>query len=318
MSIKTLISTTALIAGMTAIAPTTQAADWTLSTDFVGEYVFRGQTFGAESVQPAVEVSLENGLTLGIWGSTGVGEQSDDNGDEIDFYAAYSLPLSDTFTLDLGATYYHYPQGGDLLETEDGAVGSYEFSAGTSFDAPFGPSLTAYYDTTLENFTLEGGLGHSIAAGPKGSFDLGAALGYVDLGNDGTIGGSEAVTIGSLANSFFDGGTTVAEIEALLDGLTLSAADQALIDAIDLNNPALADVNAAADVLLAPAVAGDAFDSYTYGSISAAYSYAFSDAASGYIGVTAVASSEDTLADTEDSSPESSTVYYSIGLSTGF
>ena len=42
------------------------------------------------------------------------------------------------------------------------------------------PSASAYYDLTLEAFTLEGGVSHSIPAGDKTSFDLGATLGLVD------------------------------------------------------------------------------------------------------------------------------------------
>ena len=263
MSMKTLISSAALIAGMATIAPAATAADWSLSADFVGEYVFRGFTLGAEAVQTGAEVSLENGLTFGVWGSLGVGEQSIFTGDEVDLYVGYSVPVSDTFSLDLGATIYHYPQLGDVLSFGDFSdpddASTLEFSAGTSFGGTLDPSVTVYYDTSLDNITLEGGAGYSFPAGPSSSIDLGASLGYVALGDDSTGYGT------------------------------------------------------------------DIFDSYTYGSASAAYSYAFSDAASGYIGINAGASSEDTFADVSPSltnasfgSAETSSVWYSIGLSTGF
>ena len=255
MSMKTLISTAALIAGMTAIAPTTQAADWSLSADFVGEYVFRGVTLGAESLQTGAEVTLDNGLTLGVWGSTAIGEQSVAFDDEVDFYAGYTVPFSDAFSLDIGATLYHYPQYGDILDLGDEFTGSddastLEFSAGTSFDLPLEPSLTLYYDTTLEVFTLEGGAGYSFPAGEATSIDLSGTLGTVEP---------------------------------------------------------------------------DEGDSWQYAQLGAALSYAFSDAASGYVGLNAGASSEDTFADVSKSltsadfgAAESSSVWYGIGLSTGF
>jgi len=161
--------------------------------------------------------------------------------------------------LDVGATIYHYPEYGDLFSFGDFSdpddASTLELSAGTSFDLPFEPSITLFYDTSLENTTIEGGAGYSWPAGEAGSIDLGASLGYVALGADSTGYGT------------------------------------------------------------------DVFDSYTYGSASAAYSYAFSDAASGYIGLTAAASSEDTMVDVSETiptSPETSTIFYSIGLSTGF
>ena len=252
MSMKTLISTAALIAGMTAVAPATQAADWSLSADFVGEYVFRGVTLGAESIQTGAEVTLDNGLTLGVWGNAGFGEQSLLNGDEVDFYAGYTVPVSDTFGLDLGATLYHYPQLGGIFDIGTGAgdASTLEFSAGTSFGGTLDPSLTLYYDTTLETFTLEGGAGYSIATGEATSLDLSGSLGAVEP----------------------DGGT-----------------------------------------------------SYQYAQLGAALSYAFSDAASGYVGLNAGASTEDTFADVSKSitdpgfgAAEASSIWYGIGLSTGF
>lgn len=254
MHFKSLISSTALIAGFTAFsAVSAQAADWSLSTDFVGEYVFRGVTLGAESIQPGVEVSFDNGFTVGVWGSTGVGEQSIVNGDEIDFYAGYGFDLTDTISADVGATLYHYPQLGNVFEVGADEAGTFEVYGGLGFDAPLAPSLYAYYDTTLETFTLEGGVEKSFAiSSSPASFDLSASAGLVEP---------------------------------------------------------------------------DEGDGYNYGSVSAALSYAITEAASGYIGLTGVVSSEDTLYDTDFDLTsddfdafefESNTIYYSIGLSTGF
>lgn len=193
---KKLISIAALLS-TAAFAPTAFAQDVSVSTsvDFVTEYIFRGTQLGETSIQPGVEVSVGD-FTVGGWFSTGVGETSVFAGDEFDLYASYSVGLSDLVGLDVGATYYHYPQGGSFFETEDGNAGSYEVFAGLSFDTVFAPSVTAYYDFTLESFTLEGGIGHSIAAGDKTSLDLGLTAGLVDVDGGSYEYGQASASLG--------------------------------------------------------------------------------------------------------------------------
>lgn len=163
-------------------APVTAQAgdvDWSIGTDLVTEYVFRGASLGGNSVQPYVEVAKGN-FSAGAWFSTQVGSGSELSADEIDFYAGYSVPLDGSISLDLGATYYHYPQTGALFATDGGAAGTYEVSASVGFDAPFAPSVSAYYDLTLEAFTLEGAVGHSAPLGENQSADFGLTVGLVD------------------------------------------------------------------------------------------------------------------------------------------
>ncbi len=168
----------------TAIAPTAFAQDSDLSVstgvDYVSQYVFRGVSLADDAIQPYAEASIGN-FTVGGWASTAIGENSVFAGDEFDLYAGYSVPLDSSISLDLGATYYHYPQGGDFLETKDGGAGTYEVSASVGLgDAPLAPSISAYYDLTLEAFTVEGGVSHSVEVGEKQSFDLGLTVGLVD------------------------------------------------------------------------------------------------------------------------------------------
>lgn len=174
----------AALLAATAIAPAAYAQDSDLSVstgvDFVSQYVFRGVSLADDAIQPYAEMSVGN-FTVGGWFSTGVGKNSILAGDEFDLYAGYSVPLDSSISLDLGATYYHYPQGGDFLETKDGGAGSYEVSASVGFgEVPLAPTVSAYYDFTLEAFTLEGGVGHSIPFGDGQSLDLGATVGLVD------------------------------------------------------------------------------------------------------------------------------------------
>lgn len=171
---------------LTAIAPSAFAQDDgiypTSSIASVSEYVFRGVSLGGASIQPSTEIGTSFGLTVGAWYSAGLGSDSDVQADEIDLYANYSVPFEGPFSVDIGGTYYHYPQSGSFFETEDGAAGSYEFYGSVGLkNAPLSPVLTAYYDVTLENLTLEGALVHNIdLPRPGWSADLGLTAGHVD------------------------------------------------------------------------------------------------------------------------------------------
>lgn len=177
---KLLLGSATLLAAVTT-PMAAQAGDVSVSTsiDFVSDYVFRGVSLAETAIQPGVEVSVGD-FTVGAWYSTGFGEASVLALDELDLYASYGFALSDTISASVGATYYHYPQGGSLFETEGGNAGTYEVNAGLSFDTVLAPSVTAYYDFTLEAFTLEGGVGHSLATSDKTSLDLGLTAGLVD------------------------------------------------------------------------------------------------------------------------------------------
>lgn len=188
----------------------------------VSEYVFRGTSLGGSSLQPSTEIGFDFGLTVGAWYSAGLGADSSVQADEVDLYANYSLPIDGPISLDVGGTYYHFPQSGALFETEGGAAGSYEVygSVGLS-DFALSPSATVYYDFTLENLTLEGSIGHSLPLPRPGwTLDLGLTGGLVDsdAGTDyewGTATASlnKAVTD---AISFFVSGNFTLNSEELL------------------------------------------------------------------------------------------------------
>lgn len=171
----------AVLAIASAAPQAAYAQDVSVSTgvDLVSDYVFRGVSLADTALQPFAEASVGS-FTFGAWASTGLGDTSITAGDELDLYASYGFDLSDSVSLSTGITYYHYPQGGSLFETEGGGAGTYELSLGTSFDTVLAPSLTAYYDLTLEALTIEGGIGHSVPVGEKTSLDLGASVGLVD------------------------------------------------------------------------------------------------------------------------------------------
>lgn len=227
-----------------AIAPTAYAQDSELSVstgvDYVTEYVFRGTSLAGSSVQPYAEASYGN-FTLGAWFSTGIGEDSFASADELDLYVGYSVPLNSSISLDLGGTYYHYPQFGSFLSTSEGEftglnAGSYEVSASVGFgDLPLAPSLTAYYDFTFKNLTLEASVGHSFQIGEKQSFDLGLTAGLVD-GEDG-FSYEWATASASLGHSFTDAVSAYVGANFSLNSEDLLGFDAGGLDPDDFGSP---------------------------------------------------------------------------------
>lgn len=176
-----LASSLAVLAILTPMTAQAGEKDVSVSAtlDLVSDYVFRGVSFAGAAVQPGIEVAYGN-LSVGAWYSTEVEDTTFAAGDEIDLYASYAFDLSDAISASVGGTYYHYPSGGGLFSTNGGNAGSYEISAGVSFDMPLEPSIATYYDFTLETLTAEGGIGHSYDLANGLSLDLGLTAGLVD------------------------------------------------------------------------------------------------------------------------------------------
>lgn len=145
-----------------------------MSIDYVTQYVFRGVSFEAEAVQPGVELGIGD-FAVGVWASTGLGSDSLADTDEIDLYFGYGFELSDLVSASVGATWYHFPDGGD----------TYEGYVGLGFDVPLAPAITAYYDIELEALTIEGGIGHSFPASDVTSLDVGLVGGFVSADGPG-------------------------------------------------------------------------------------------------------------------------------------
>lgn len=165
-----------------------------IGADYVSQYVFRGISFADDSLQPYVEAGIGN-FTLGLWANAPLGDNADDGTDEIDLYASYGFGLADGVSASVGITYYHFPETGDFFETDGGTAGTYEVNAGVSFDETLlSPFATAYYDFTLESFTLEGGIGYGLDTGERSQLNAGLTAGFVE-----TDGGTdyEYATLGA-------------------------------------------------------------------------------------------------------------------------
>jgi len=184
-----------MVIGSSTYALAGEDVSVSVSTDYVTEYVFRGVSLAGEAFQPGAEISVGN-FTAGVWASVAVGEESVFFSDEIDIYAGYSFPLSDTISADVGVTLYHYPQLGGVFDIGANDAGTVEVYGGVGFDVPFAPSVTAYYDFSLKAFTLEGSAEYSAPIGEKTSFDVGATAGLV------TVSGGGDYQYGSLSGAF--------------------------------------------------------------------------------------------------------------------
>lgn len=187
--------------GAVAASGTAQAGDLTIDSalQFESRYVFRGVQYAETSMQPAVTLK-KGGFRLGAWFNLPVGDDDNvvpANGEELDLVIGYSAPLSDLVTIDVGLTYYVFPEAmsgfGDFYE-EDGdglGINTLEPFVGFSFAAPLAPSIYFYRDFMYDTFTVQGAVNHSFPVSGKLSFDLGATLGYVidDAGGEDYVYG---------------------------------------------------------------------------------------------------------------------------------
>jgi uncharacterized protein (TIGR02001 family) len=197
----------ASVIALAAITPALgESLEVSTTVGFESRYVFRGLQFAETSVQPEITLGYRN-FYLGAWFNLPVGDDvfsipitrfatiAGTSADELDLYFGYSAPLDDLITIDLGVTYYTFP---DLMSgftdvfREDGSGlgwNTLEPYVGLSLDTVLAPSLYVYHDFFLDTTTIEGGVSHSFPLDNDGtfSFDLGGSVGYVfddDAGGD--------------------------------------------------------------------------------------------------------------------------------------
>ncbi|MEM9013798.1 MAG: TorF family putative porin [Pseudomonadota bacterium] len=181
--------------GLLSIATPAAAGEFGVSTTvgFESKYVFRGIQFAETSIQPAINLSYGNFYT-GAWFNLPIGDDdftSTPGGEELDLFGGYSVSLDDTFTLDVGVTYYTFPDlasgFGDLFEEDGDGLGAntIEFYAGVSLDGPLAPSLYVYHDINFDTTTIQGSASHSFDVAEKVTFDVGGDIGYVIDDDDG-------------------------------------------------------------------------------------------------------------------------------------
>lgn len=174
---KQLIATLAAAgASLLAFTATAQELETSVTVGYESEYIFRGVQLDAGSIQASFNATYGDAY-FGIWTNQPVDAGTSD---EFDFFAGYQFKASDKVAFDLGATIYHYPELEGNVEGKE----TEEFYFGVSLDQFAAPAFYAYFDTELEQWTLEVQSSHSIEINEKSSLELGLALGWIDLRND--------------------------------------------------------------------------------------------------------------------------------------
>lgn len=219
-----------VLAAAVSVASSSAQEDssYSISMDFpyVTEYVFRGVGLAEESIQPSIEFASGD-LYAGVWTSQPVAGAGVAN--EFDFYLGYGWALNDTWAVDAGATYYHYPElpsGSSTLEPFVGLAG--DLGGGFSGSGYF------YHDIDLEASTFQFDLAYSIEMSDTSTFDLGGNFGSVsaDGGGDYKYYGLTATlnyTLNDVAGSYLGvayadndiGGGTEDEFVYLIAGLSI-------------------------------------------------------------------------------------------------
>ena len=172
-----IIGCTAVLAFFSALSADKVAAEdigAEVSVGYDTDYMFRGVNLGQDLLWSDVNVStsLSDGLDLGV-GAWYANVADDAGNDELDIYAGLSTSMGD-MSVDLGATYYYYP---DPVAGE----GTLEFGIGLGTSAgPIDLSLGLYYDIDLEAAYYEVGAATSFDLTDTMAVDVGGAIGNAD------------------------------------------------------------------------------------------------------------------------------------------
>ena len=173
-----IIGCTAVLAFFSALSADKVAAEdigAEVSVGYDTDYMFRGVNLGQDLLWSDVNVStsLSDGLDLGV-GAWYANVADDAGNDELDIYAGLSTSMGD-MSVDLGATYYYYPD-------QTAGEGSLEFGIGLGTSAgPIDLSLGLYYDIDLEAAYYEVGAATSFDLTDTMAVDVGGALSLIHI-----------------------------------------------------------------------------------------------------------------------------------------
>ena len=172
-----IIGCTAVLAFFSALSADKVAAEdigAEVSVGYDTDYMFRGVNLGQDLLWSDVNVStsLSDGLDLGV-GAWYANVADDAGNDELDIYAGLSTSMGD-MSVELGATYYYYPD-------PTAGEGTLEFGIGLGTSAgPIDLSLGLYYDIDLEAAYYEVGAATSFDLTDTMAVDVGGAIGNAD------------------------------------------------------------------------------------------------------------------------------------------
>jgi uncharacterized protein (TIGR02001 family) len=172
---KTTLLLAALLAGASLSADeTAPVSSYSVTADFsyVTKYVFRGFELAEDAFQPSLKFTTGD-FYAGIWSSLPADRGFEA---EVDYYAGYGFKLSDSVSLDLGATVYHYP-GQDTPGVDESTLEAYAGLNGSIQGVNLG--LYVYKDFDLDVLTVQGNLGYSVPINESVSMNIAASLGRV-------------------------------------------------------------------------------------------------------------------------------------------
>lgn len=195
---KTVLLIAALAAGASSLQAQDSTYSVTLDFSYASDYIFRGVKLADDVITPSVEFASGD-FYAGIWSAQPVTKSQ---ANEFDFYAGYGWALSDTWSLDAGATYYYYPEIAGTNYSFEPFVGVAGALGGLD------SSFYLYYDTELEILTYQGSLGYSVPVSDVLSLDLFADLGYADVDGGGSytywdLGASFGYAMTDAASAYF-------------------------------------------------------------------------------------------------------------------
>lgn len=180
----------ALPAVIALTATQANASDFSVETTigFESRYMFRGVQFAETSFQPGITLSY-GGLYGGVWANLPIGDDDfvvTPGGEELDIILGYGATIAPRVTLDIGVTYYTFPDlmSGffDVYEEDGDGLGAntVEPYIGIAFDSVLSPSIYLYRDFMFDTFTVQGDVSQSFPLGGAFSFDLAGTIGYVE------------------------------------------------------------------------------------------------------------------------------------------
>ncbi len=170
----------ALLAGA---ATTAQAVEISGNVALTSDYKFRGISQSDESIalQGGFDLGFDAGFYVGTWGSSVDFDTNDgyDGSLELDVYAGWAVPITDSIGIDVGVIQYMYPgdDGADGDYTEFyGSLSLWDFSLGLAYS-------NDYYAETGEFIYYQAG--YSLGLGDTFTVDF--HVGYNDLDEEGFL-----------------------------------------------------------------------------------------------------------------------------------
>ena len=176
------------LAAAAAVAPAAARPVVDADLTFTSKHVFRGLKLSDAAAQPSITAYFET-IYLGLWASVPI--RDSDELSELDAFVGWRQPLSENFSIDIGATMYRYwnTSPADVSNALGGTRHSQEIHVGGNLRLhddgtnTVGTRGTVFYDVRRRAVTAEASLGYARSFAETGlplSLSLSAYAGYVD------------------------------------------------------------------------------------------------------------------------------------------